>query len=151
MFTLRTESLSDASSAILLPFHSRWEPLICSPSINVVLRRRGPQDWLPTTIYAYFGKPVSAIQLRLRVDAFRWIAVDEAARLASRVGMPERAIREYGENATELCVFEIAGRDTPRCPLPMRALRDRFGYIPTPNYVRLSEDGVRQLNELLGF
>ena len=74
--------------------------------------------------------------MRLKVRAYRWIAVDDAARMASRAGMSERAIRDYGENATELYVFEIESLDIPETPLTMQTLREEFGYIHSDAQLR---------------
>lgn len=133
--------------AIVLPFSSRWKEDVTAGHVKVVFRKKGPSARAaPQWAYAYFGSPISAICAKLRLDSIKTLPLHEALQLSRDGLLTEEELENYAGDTGALCVFRVGQCILGEHTVGMTELFEKFGFQPTPSFVAISDEGIRQLD-----
>ncbi len=134
-------------SGIILPFTAKWHESVTNNTVRAVFRKKGPSSKAkPKWAFAYFGSPFSALCARLSIVEILRLPVHQAIEYCEEGHISEAALRKYAGDTKDLTVFRISNCIAPQTTLGMNELKVKFGFQPSPNFVALSDEGVKQLN-----
>jgi len=149
-FTLSPVS-GDEAAGVICSFDSRWHDAIHDGTVKVVFRKKrltgSPPEWL----YVYLATPISSITAKAQIESAEVMPLMDAIKLAGEGNISAEELRKYAGTAKELFVMRIGNVAIAREPQSSEVLGRKFSFFPSPNFMRVSREGVKTLDELACF
>ncbi len=150
-FSLKMNETCDDPCGIILSFDSKWLEPIKANAFQCIFRKMGPHRFVPTHIYAYLAKPVSAIVAKMPVTSLGTITLPQAEEIASTAMLTPSEIRAYADKKTELVIYHVGPISVARTPLTFESLKQTYQFWPSSNYIPLSPRGSEVVDDLCSF
>lgn len=118
--------------------------------IRVVFRKSVAIIETPAVLYAYLNRPVQAIIGRAPLEKISRHKLDECLSMSKKSGYSLEDIRDYVDERSVI-VYSLGQFQKAPKPIAVSELRTAYGFVPTPQAILLSKDGLTELDARLGF
>ncbi len=149
-FTLATTNNEDIGG-VICSFAPHWQTAVHDGSVRVVFRKKKLVTTSPEWLYVYMASPVTAITAKLSIVSLESMAVSEALKLAEKGSIAVDELRKYAGKADELFVIHVGVVQVAKTPIEMSVLSSKYGFFPSPNFIRLSKSGASTIDRLANF
>lgn len=148
---LKAVNKEDISDGIIISFHSKWQSLLMSSSVNCIFRKRGPRQMIPRWIYVYVATPIKALTGRLPVKKVEIIPIKECVNYTSKGAITEEQLVQYANDYKELFVFHVGKYQSAVRNADFAFLSSHYKFSPPQSFLLLSKQGKRIINDICGF
>lgn len=149
-FTLAATGADDVGG-VLCSFDSKWLNSIRNGAVKVVFRKKTLAGVAPEWLYAYMGSPVSAITAKMRIESTEVMSLEEALAIANEGAIATEALKAYAGSASVLFAIRVGVVHIASSPVTTVTLSKEFRYFPSPNFIRLSKEGVKTIDRMARF
>ncbi len=139
---------NEIAAGVICSFDSRWQEQIHSGRVRVVFRKKRLVKSMPEWLYVYLATPVSAITARMRISEASVMTVSDALDLADEGDIPKKSLQKYADVSAVLFVISVRDVEIAKSPIPSSLLASLYAFWPSPNFIRISEAGVKTLDAL---
>jgi len=139
---------NEGVAGLICSFDSRWQEQIHGGLVKVVFRKKKLVHSIPHWLYAYMATPVSSITARMRITEASVMATSDAIDLAVEGDIPEESLRKYAGASSELFVIRVKDVKVAKNPIANSLLAAKYAFWPSPNFIHISECGVKTLDAL---
>lgn len=146
---LSPERKSDAVG-LILSFWPEWEQKLRDSEIRVVFRKSVAIINTPAVLYAYLNRPVQKIIGRAPLETIARHQLDECLAMSKKSGYDIEDIRDY-VGTRSIIVYSLGRFQAAPKPVAVNDLRAAYGFVPTPQAILLSDEGLAELDMRLGF
>lgn len=137
----------EQESSVIYSFKGKWLDRLKAGQVQVFFRKRMPRE-KPCRVYLYVGSPVSAIIGW--ADAIELFKADpnHAMQLTSEGAIDPDELGDYLKDAQSVGVIRLGRPHLFQRPLEISRVRRVFNFHPPQNFVQISGNDARKLDEL---
>lgn len=151
MISIKAKTQEQMSSAVLVSFADKWKYSIENRCIEMVIRKRVPNSYLPKWMYFHVNAPVGQICARAEISDIKKISLQDALEMRQKIGLSADEIEKYlGKDKYIGCYF-LTKIETPRNICKSITLKNIMDYNPPQSFLYMSIEGKRIIDDICDF